>query len=225
MGFVIGALGQDNHGKETLVEAIAKTTPDLGKSFVSVKARYVSHKIATGDVKDCPLDAAIVVVAATEGLGAEGAAHLRALAEFGIPTVVAITKTDVASHKTVKAVESEVRGVVHKSFNHDIPVLRISARMAVEGDARAVSDIKSLVELVSAMVETGQAIGGESGTSRAGSTQFYVTGRELDRLLRDNVVDALREHADAGRGVVVWRDGGVVELSPGEIRSAIRHHD
>lgn len=39
----------------------------------------------------------------------------------------------------------------------------------------------------------------------------------LDRGIKRGVANALQEHKRAGRSVVIWRDGKVVELAPEEI--------
>ncbi len=41
----------------------------------------------------------------------------------------------------------------------------------------------------------------------------------LDQLAREAVQDALQEHKRNGQSVVVWQDGKIVTLLPGEIPS------
>ena len=43
------------------------------------------------------------------------------------------------------------------------------------------------------------------------------SGAKTDRLFREAVRDALREHKRRGESVVVWQDGKVVTLAPQDI--------
>jgi hypothetical protein len=43
--------------------------------------------------------------------------------------------------------------------------------------------------------------------------RLFDQGWPIDQAIRKGVVEALREHLRAGRSIVVWRDGRVVELA------------
>jgi len=51
----------------------------------------------------------------------------------------------------------------------------------------------------------------------SGIGELFAQRTPIDEAVRDAVVEAVREHRRAGRGVVIWRDGRVVELRGEEI--------
>ena len=51
----------------------------------------------------------------------------------------------------------------------------------------------------------------------SGIGELFARRIPIDAAVRDAVVDAVRAHRRAGRGVVIWRDGRVVELRGEEI--------
>ena len=44
----------------------------------------------------------------------------------------------------------------------------------------------------------------------------------MDRLAREAVLDALRDHKRRGQWVVVWQDGKVVTLAPEDPKTSLR---
>ena len=47
--------------------------------------------------------------------------------------------------------------------------------------------------------------------------ELFEDGKRLDYLAKEAVRDALREHKRLGQSVVVWQDGKVVTVAPGDI--------
>jgi hypothetical protein len=47
--------------------------------------------------------------------------------------------------------------------------------------------------------------------------ELFARRTPIDEAVRDAVVEAVRAHRRAGRAVVIWRDGRVVELEGEEI--------
>lgn len=56
-----------------------------------------------------------------------------------------------------------------------------------------------------------------SGVDPSRAKVLSATGEELNRLMTESVHEALRSHRGAGRPVIVWRQGRIVELAPSEI--------
>ena len=89
----------------------------------------------TGDIR---LDGAILVVAATEGVMEETREQVRLSMKIGVPAIVVfLNKCDlVRDEELLNLVESEVRELLSSyGFPGDeVPVIRGSARMALQGD-------------------------------------------------------------------------------------------
>ncbi|MEV5504883.1 GTP-binding protein [Streptomyces orinoci] len=90
------------------------------------------------------LDAAILVVAAPDGVTAQGREHLRLAREIGIPRVVTfLNKTDLADEGMLDVVETEIRAALTEAGypGDQAPVVAGSAiRALAEDQARAAID-------------------------------------------------------------------------------------
>jgi elongation factor Tu len=155
-------------------------------------ADYVKNMI-TGAAQ---VDGAILVVSALDGSMPQTREHVLLARRVGVPyLVVALNKADaVADPELLDLVELEVRELVAEyGFPADLPVVRVSALRALEGDPRWVRAIGELLDAVDAYLP--------------------VPPRDLDRpflLAVENVLTI------TGRGTVVT---GKVErgaLRPGE---------
>src|SRR3712207_9405580 len=84
------------------------------------------------------MDGAILVVAATDGPMPQTKEHVLLARQVGVPNiVVALNKADMVDHEEIlELVELEVRELLneYEFAGDDIPVVRVSALKALEGD-------------------------------------------------------------------------------------------
>jgi len=150
--FVIGTAGHVDHGKSTLVEALTGINPDrlieeqeremtidLGFAWLSLPSgrevsivdvpgheRFVKNMLAgVGGI-----DAALLIVAADEGVMPQTQEHLDILTLLEVPRgVIAITKTDLAPDpEWLELVVEEVRERLEGTPLADAPIVPVSAR-------------------------------------------------------------------------------------------------
>jgi selenocysteine-specific elongation factor len=150
--FVIGTAGHVDHGKSTLVEALTGINPDrlieeqeremtidLGFAWLTLPSgrevsivdvpgheRFVKNMLAgVGGI-----DAALLVVAADEGIMPQTQEHLDILTLLQVPRgVVAITKTDLAPDpEWLDMVQEEVREHLRGTPLENAPLVSVSAR-------------------------------------------------------------------------------------------------
>ncbi len=111
-------------------------------------ADYIKNMI-TGAAQ---MDGAILVVAATDGPMQQTREHVLLARQVGVPAmVVALNKVDMVDDpELLDLVELEVRELLTKfDFpGDDIPVIRVSALKALEGDADAQAQIMELMNAV-----------------------------------------------------------------------------
>jgi|YNPNPStandDraft_1061719.scaffolds.fasta_scaffold00378_25 selenocysteine-specific elongation factor len=161
--FVIGTAGHVDHGKSTLVEALTGINPDrlleeqeremtidLGFAWLTLPSgrevsivdvpgheRFIKNMLAgVGGI-----DAALLVVAADEGLMPQTEEHLDILTLLQVPRgVVAITKVDLVEEEWLELVMEEVRERLRGTPLAEAPLIPVSARTG-----------RGLEELVSAL--------------------------------------------------------------------------
>ncbi len=111
-------------------------------------ADYIKNMI-TGAAQ---MDGAILVVAATDGPMPQTREHIVLARQVGVPyIVVALNKCDaVDDEELLELVELEIRELLSKyDFpGDDIPVVRVSALKALEGDKEAVEGVLKLMDAV-----------------------------------------------------------------------------
>ncbi len=155
---VIGTAGHVDHGKSTLIAALTGTHPDRLKEE---QAREMTIELGFGwltlpngeevGIVDVPghrdfienmlsgitgIDAAILVIAADEGVMPQTTEHLAILDLLKIPAgLVALTKTDLASDITpdggpawLDLVETDIRAALAHTVLKDAPIVRVSAK-------------------------------------------------------------------------------------------------
>src|SRR5262245_8194823 len=149
---VIGTAGNVDHGKSTLIAALTGTHPDRLKEE---QAREMTIELGFGwltlpdgeeiGIVDVPghrdfienmlagvggIDAALLVIAADEGIMPQTKEHLAILDLLQIPAgLIALTKTDLIQDKDwLDLIESETRAAVKDTVLRDAPILRVSAR-------------------------------------------------------------------------------------------------
>lgn len=151
---VIGTAGHVDHGKSTLIEALTGTHPDRLKEE---KAREMTIELGFGwltlangeevGIIDVPghrdfienmlsgvggIDAALLVIAADEGIMPQTKEHLAILDLLQIPAgIIVLTKTDLASDSSwLELIEADIRAAVSDTVLKDAPILRVSAKTA-----------------------------------------------------------------------------------------------
>jgi elongation factor Tu len=164
-------------------------------------ADYIKNMI-TGAAQ---MDGAILVVAATDGPMPQTKEHVLLARQVGVPyIVVALNKADMVDDEEIlELVELEVRELLseYEFPGDDVPVVRVSALKALEGDAEWGNKLMEL-----------KIVG-----IRPTSTKTTVTGVEMFRKLLDqgqagdNVGLLLRgiKREDVERGQVVVKPGSI----------------
>ncbi|MGH7609796.1 MAG: elongation factor Tu [Candidatus Dormibacteria bacterium] len=143
--------------------------PEEKARGITIAASHVEYETATRHYAhvDCPghadyiknmitgaaqMDGAILVVAATDGPMPQTREHILLARQVGVPyIVVALNKVDmVDDEELLELVELEVRELLSKNEfpGDDVPVVRVSALKALEGDEEAVGQIRRLMEAV-----------------------------------------------------------------------------
>ena len=117
-------------------------------------ADYIKNMI-TGAAQ---MDGAILVVAATDGPMAQTREHVLLARQVGVPYVlVALNKSDMVDDEEIlELVEVEVRELLSSQDfpGDDVPVVRVSALQALEGEEKWVKAIEELMEAVDENVPT-----------------------------------------------------------------------
>jgi elongation factor Tu len=143
--------------------------PEEKARGITIAASHVEYETATRHYAhvDCPghadyiknmitgaaqMDGAILVVAATDGPMPQTREHILLARQVGVPyIVVALNKVDVVDdEELLELVELEVRELLTKNEfpGDDVPVVRVSALKALEGDPEAVGQVRQLMEAV-----------------------------------------------------------------------------
>jgi len=116
-------------------------------------ADYVKNMI-TGAAQ---MDGAILVVAATDGPMPQTSEHILLARQVGVPSmVVCLNKVDAADPELLELVELEIRELLSKyEFPGDeIPIVKVSALKALNGDEEAEKQILELMEAVDSYIPT-----------------------------------------------------------------------
>jgi len=115
-------------------------------------ADYIKNMI-TGAAQ---MDGAILVVAATDGPMPQTKEHVLLARQVGVPyVVVALNKTDMVDDEEIlELVELEVRELLteYEFPGDDVPVVRVSALRALEGDERWAQSVLDLLDAVDTAV-------------------------------------------------------------------------
>jgi len=149
---VIGTAGHVDHGKSTLIAALTGIHPDRLKEE---QAREMTIELGFGwltlpngeeiGIVDVPghrdfienmlsgiggIDAALLVIAADEGVMPQTREHLAILDLLQIPAgIIVLTKTDLASDSAwLDLVETDIRAAVSGTVMNDAPIVRVSAK-------------------------------------------------------------------------------------------------
>ncbi len=166
---VIGTAGHVDHGKSTLIAALTGSHPDRLKEE---QAREMTIELGFGwmdlpngeevGIVDVPghrdfienmlsgiggIDAALLVIAADEGVMPQTKEHLAILDLLQIPAgLIVLTKTDIASDSTwLDLVETDIRSAVSETALKDAPIIRVSAKTKT-GLKELIANIQLLLE-------------------------------------------------------------------------------
>ncbi len=154
---VIGTAGHVDHGKSTLVHALTGIDPDrlkeekargmtidLGFAWIELPAPSVDGATESTGIVDVPghidfiknmlagvggIDAAVLVIAADEGVMPQTREHLAILDLLAVPAaVVALTKTDLIDDpEWLELVELDVAELLAATHLRDAPIVPVSA--------------------------------------------------------------------------------------------------
>lgn len=166
---VIGTAGHVDHGKSTLIAALTGTHPDRLKEE---QAREMTIELGFGwltlpngeevGIVDVPghrdfienmlsgvggIDAALLVIAADEGVMPQTKEHLAILDLLQIPAgLIVLTKNDLASDSGwLDLLETDIRQAVSGTVLQDAPIVRVSAKTK-HGLDSLISNLESLLQ-------------------------------------------------------------------------------
>ncbi len=163
---VIGTAGHVDHGKSTLVEALTGINPDRLKEErerqMTIDLGFAWLTLPNGEpvgVVDVPghqdfienmlagvggIDAALLVVAADEGVMPQTREHLAILDLLQVPSgLVVLTKTDLVDSEWLALVTADVRAAVRGSVMDQAPIVPVSARTG-----HGLTELKSTLQVI-----------------------------------------------------------------------------
>jgi len=176
---VIGTAGHVDHGKSTLIAALTGTHPDRLKEE---QAREMTIELGFGwmtlpngeeiGIVDVPghrdfienmlsgiggIDAALLVIAADEGVMPQTQEHLAILDLLQIPAgMIVLTKIDLASDPAwLDLVETDIRLAAEGTVMQDAPIVRVSARTKTGLDS-LLSTLETILEQKPPRVDLGR---------------------------------------------------------------------
>jgi selenocysteine-specific elongation factor len=165
---VIGTAGHVDHGKSTLIAALTGTHPDRLKEEqtreMTIELGFGWLTLPNGEevgIVDVPghrdfienmlsgiggIDAALLVIAADEGVMPQTREHLAILDLLQIPAgLIVLTKTDLAPDPAwLDLVEADIRTTVSSTVMKDAPIVRVSAKTKT-GLNSLLSNLQSLL--------------------------------------------------------------------------------
>lgn len=148
---IIGTAGHIDHGKTALVKALTGhdtdtlaeekkrgitielgfaflETPGFDKQIIFIDVPGHEKLVKTMVAGASNIDAAMLVVAADEGINVQTREHFEILRLLDIPHgIVALTKTDLVDDDRIAVVTAEVREMIAGSFLEGAPVIPVSA--------------------------------------------------------------------------------------------------
>jgi selenocysteine-specific elongation factor len=166
---VIGTAGHVDHGKSTLIEALTGTHPDRLKEEqareMTIELGFAWLTLPNGEevgIVDVPghrdfienmlagiggIDAALLIIAADEGIMPQTKEHLAILDLLGISSaLIVLTKTDLASDLSwLELLELDIRQALSHTALKDSPIIRVSAKNKTGLDV-LITHLQSLLE-------------------------------------------------------------------------------
>ena len=166
---VIGTAGHVDHGKSTLIAALTGKHPDRLKEEqlreMTIDLGFGWLTLPNGEevgIVDVPghrdfienmlsgiggIDAALLVIAADEGIMPQTKEHLAILDLLQIPSgLIVLTKTDLAlDSEWLDLIEMDIRAAVAETVMEDAPIVRVSAKARMGLDS-LVYDLQTVLE-------------------------------------------------------------------------------
>lgn len=162
--FIIGSAGHIDHGKTALVRALTGVDCDRlveeKRRKITIELGFAPLLLPSGivvSIIDVPgherfirqmaagaagVDAAMLVVAASEGVMPQTREHLDILRLLGATRgLVALSKTDLVDEETRELAQDEVRDLVRGTFLEDAPIIPVSS---ITGDG--IPDLVAAIE-------------------------------------------------------------------------------
>jgi selenocysteine-specific elongation factor len=148
---IIGTAGHIDHGKTALVKALTgidtdtlaeekkrgitielgfafMEAPDFDRQIVFIDVPGHEKLIKTMVAGASNIDAALLVVAADEGINVQTTEHFDILQLLGIETgIIALTKADLVDEARLQTVTTEVRNLTAGTFLADAPIIPVSS--------------------------------------------------------------------------------------------------
>ena len=222
---IVGTAGHIDHGKTTLTRALTGVDTDRLKEEkargISIELGYAYAPLANGDILgviDVPghekfirtmaagvtgIDAALLVIAADDGIMPQTLEHLAILRLLGVRRgAVALTKIDRADAQQLERVEADIEALLATTDFAGAPIFRTNATS--EGDAGVKALLAHLADMAAALPAADE--------------------RRLFRLGVDRVFTL------SGQGTIVTgtalagsvRVGDTLQLAPGEQQMRVR---
>ena len=140
----VGTMGHIDHGKTTLTAAITRVLAET--------VGGVTQFTAFDEIDNAQIDGAILVVSAADGPMPQTREHVLLALQVGVPRIVVfLNKVDmVDDEELLDLVELEVRELLseYEFPGDDVPVIRGSALLALEGDEGASAQVLELMAAV-----------------------------------------------------------------------------
>ncbi len=144
--YIVGTAGHIDHGKSALVERLTGANPDrlreeqqrgmtidLGFAFLNEEVAFIDVPGHEKFVKNMvagagTVDAAVLVIAADDGVMPQTREHFDVLRLLGIEHgLIALTKIDLVDDEWAELVEEDIRRLTAGSFLQDAPIIRLSS--------------------------------------------------------------------------------------------------
>ena len=165
---VVGTAGHIDHGKSTLVQALTGTDPDRlaeeKRRGITIELGFARLDLPGGTsvgIVDVPghekfvrqmiagatgIDAAILVIAADDGIMPQTREHLAVLQLLSVPSiVVALTKCDMVDDDWVAFVSDEIRAALAGGPYADAAIVPVAAR-----EGRGLDELKTALAAIMA---------------------------------------------------------------------------
>lgn len=212
--FVLGTAGHIDHGKTKLVSVLTGVDCDRlneeKRRGITIELGFAPLALPSGrtvSVVDVPgherfirqmvagsagIDAAMLLIAADEGIMPQTREHLSILDLLGIARgVVVISKTDLVDEETLSIAMDEARTLVAGTFLQDAPILRVSAQEG-EGIEDLLCALDALVDATPTRPSEGSAFMPIDRTFTMRGFGSVVTGTINSGTLREgDEVDVL----------------------------------
>lgn len=204
---VIGTSGHVDHGKSTLVEALTGMHPDRLKEEkareMTIELGFAWFQLPNGEevgIVDVPghrdfienmlsgvggIDAALLVIAADEGVMPQTREHLAILDLLQIKTgLVVITKIDLIDDpEWLDLVEMDIINVLQGTTFQDFPLIRVSSHTGA-GIEQLIQELEKILANTKNRVDYGRARLPVDRVFTISGFGTVVTGTQLDGIFR-----------------------------------------